>query len=69
MHERQIRVWPDATWQDIEETPHSHMSDDFRVITVHSALSDEQVDLLATMASNGAPDEIITDEVIWMINI
>ena len=31
-----FRVWPDGTIQDVEETPHSHMSDDYCHVWAYS---------------------------------
>lgn len=28
-----IRVWPDGTWQSIEEEPYAWMSDDYEVLS------------------------------------
>lgn len=66
MNERKIAVWPDAVWRDATELDGmTHRGDDYRVITVHSQMPDEEVDRLAVLAANGAPDDCITDEVIW----
>ena len=64
---RELRVWPDYYWQDSDEPLPSERSDDFRIIYVHARMNDEEVDVLARMAANSAPDHVIEDEVVyWM---
>jgi hypothetical protein len=63
-----IHVWPNATWCYPEELYEMGcLGDDYRTIQVHVGMNNDDMQNLATMAANGAPDEVLIDYIIhWM---
>ena len=59
------RVWPDGTAQDADESPYSHMSDDFRIV---DAPDEDAASLLGNppcMKLNGDRTVAVALDVFW----